>query len=68
VKHRYIVAVAAGALLSGAVCAHHSFTATYDEGKTVEIKAELVQFMFRNPHAWVHIRLTTARRAHSGWA
>lgn len=35
--------------------AHHSFTATYDEGKTVTIEGELVQFMFRNPHAWVHV-------------
>jgi hypothetical protein len=49
------------ALLLGAavialpVYAHHSFTATYDESKTVEIKGELVQFMFRNPHAWVHV-------------
>ena len=54
-KHRYIVAVATGALLAGAAYGHHSFTATYDESKTVEIKGELVQFMFRNPHAWVHV-------------
>ena len=35
--------------------AHHSFTATYNEEKTVKIEGELVQFMFRNPHAWVHV-------------
>ena len=35
--------------------AHHSFTATYDENKTVKIEGELVQFMFRNPHAFVHV-------------
>ena len=35
--------------------AHHSFTATYDEAQTVKIEGELVQFMFRNPHAWVHV-------------
>ncbi|HET7132443.1 MAG TPA: DUF6152 family protein, partial [Gammaproteobacteria bacterium] len=35
--------------------AHHSFTATYDENKMVTIEGELVQFMFRNPHAWVHV-------------
>src|SRR5688572_23250446 len=34
---------------------HHSFTATYDESKTIQIEGELVQFMFRNPHAWVHV-------------
>ena len=49
------------ALLLGAAAvaapayAHHSFTATYDEGKTIEIEGTLVQFMFRNPHAFVHV-------------
>lgn len=35
--------------------AHHSFTATYDERETIQIEGTLVQFMFRNPHAWVHV-------------
>ncbi|HEY3517509.1 MAG TPA: DUF6152 family protein [Gammaproteobacteria bacterium] len=48
--------IAAAALLSSAgTSAHHSFTATYDESKTVTIEGELVQFMFRNPHAFVHV-------------
>jgi hypothetical protein len=56
VKHRSILLVAAGLMLTGlSAYAHHSFTATYDESKTVEIKGTLVQFMFRNPHAWVHV-------------
>ena len=42
------------AAASGAL-AHHSFTATYDETTEVEIEGTLVQFMFRNPHAWVHV-------------
>jgi hypothetical protein len=42
---------------------HHSFTATYDESKTVEIKGELVQFMFRNPHAFVHVMAPPMRTA-----
>jgi hypothetical protein len=56
VKWKLISLAAAGALLSGLTAsAHHSFTATYDEGKTIQIEGELVQFMFRNPHAWVHV-------------
>jgi hypothetical protein len=42
-------------LAAGAAFAHHSFTATYDEAATVQIEGQLVQFMFRNPHAWVHV-------------
>lgn len=43
------------ALVLSAGYAHHSFTATYDESAIVEIEGQLVQFMFRNPHAWVHV-------------
>ena len=35
--------------------AHHSFAATYDEGKTVKIEGRLVLFQFRNPHSFVNI-------------
>jgi len=35
--------------------AHHSFAATYDEARTVKIEGKLVQFLFRNPHSFVHV-------------
>ena len=35
--------------------AHHSFAATYFEDKTETIEGNLVQFLFRNPHSFVHI-------------
>ena len=37
------------------VRAHHSFAATYDESKTAKIEGTLVQFLFRNPHSFVHV-------------
>ncbi len=49
-----IMAALLGLSVSAAF-AHHSFTATYDESATIEIEGQLVQFMFRNPHAWVHV-------------
>ena len=49
------IILAISALSAGAAFAHHSFTATYDEAATIEIEGQLVQFMFRNPHAWVHV-------------
>lgn len=47
--------VAAIAMWGLTAHAHHSFTATYDERETIQIEGTLVQFMFRNPHAWVHV-------------
>ena len=49
------VVVAAISMSVVTAYAHHSFTATYDERSTIQIEGTLVQFMFRNPHAWVHV-------------
>jgi Family of unknown function (DUF6152) len=46
--------VAAFALGSQAY-AHHSFAATYFEDKTDKIQGKLVQFLYRNPHSFVHV-------------
>jgi hypothetical protein len=34
---------------------HHSFPATYLVDQTVTIEGTVVQFMFRNPHSFVHV-------------
>ena len=59
---RYLVvfSIAAAAVLAGVatkVSAHHSFAATYLEDQTVTIEGELVQFLFRNPHSFVHVNV-----------
>ena len=41
--------------VSTSAYAHHSFSATYDNRATIEIEGTLVQFLFRNPHSWVHV-------------
>jgi Family of unknown function (DUF6152) len=41
-----------------AVSAHHSFAATYDESKTIEIKGRVVVFSFRNPHSYITVEVT----------
>lgn len=54
---RYLgfVLVAVVALLGARAYAHHSFAATYFSDETVTIEGELVQFLFRNPHSFVHV-------------
>ena len=56
---RYLVVllVAAASLAGAQAYAHHSFAATYLEDKTVTIEGDLVQFLFRNPHSWVHVNV-----------
>ena len=43
--------------------AHHSFAATYDESRKVTIEGTLVQFLWRNPHSFVHVVAKDAQAA-----
>jgi uncharacterized protein DUF6152 len=58
---RTLFSVVAAGTFAGAVAvatpafAHHSFAATYFEEKSDRIEGELVQFLFRNPHSFVHV-------------
>ena len=45
--------VGAGASLPA--YAHHSFPATYIVDKTLTIEGTVTQFLFRNPHSFVHV-------------
>ena len=62
-----IFAVAAVTVSGLTAQAHHSFTATYDERETIQIEGTLVQFMFRNPHAWVHVMAPDANGEIQRW-
>ena len=55
-KRNLLMLVIAGVLVFGMTAyAHHSIGATYDATKEVKLTGKLVQFDFRNPHAFVHI-------------
>ena len=55
-KRYLLLAVAVVSLAAGArVFAHHSFAATYLEDQSVTIEGQLVQFLLRNPHSFVHV-------------
>lgn len=55
-KRYLVVLLAVGGVAIGMQAqAHHSFAATYLEDQTVTVEGELVQFLFRNPHSFVHL-------------
>ena len=67
-KAKLIFLVLAAMLLSSlAAYAHHSFAATYYEGKQVKIEGKIVQFLFRNPHSFVHVSAPDESGAMQNW-
>lgn len=68
-KGRLLVGLIVALAAAGAtVRAHHSFAATYDENRTVKIEGRLVQFMFRNPHSFVHLMGPDENGQEQRWA
>jgi hypothetical protein len=54
-RYLVVLAVAAASFAAATAYANHSFAATYLEDQSVQIEGELVQFLFRNPHSFVHV-------------
>jgi len=56
VKRYSILPLAIAILVSSSQAfGHHSFAATYLEDQSVTIEGQLVQFLLRNPHSFVHV-------------
>jgi len=60
-----LVSVLAAASTAGA---HHSYAATYDVNKEVTLEGKLVQFVFRNPHSFVHIQAPDQNGVMQRWS
>ena len=67
-KGKLLMVLAVVVVAGGAVRAHHSFAATYDETKTIKIEGRLVQFLFRNPHSFVHVMAPDEKGQTQRWA
>jgi hypothetical protein len=66
---RRLLLAAAVALVAGtAAYAHHSYAATYDVGKEVKLEGKLVQFVYRNPHSFVHVQAPDENGVPQRWA
>ena len=66
---RMLFLVVAGMIAAGsAAYAHHSYAATYDTTKEIKIEGKLVQFMYRNPHSFVHVEANDDKGVPQRWA
>jgi Family of unknown function (DUF6152) len=58
----------AAALTASTTLAHHSFAATYETGKSITLEGAIVQFVYRNPHSFVHIDAPDPSGVSQRWA
>jgi hypothetical protein len=68
---RNIFSFVAGCLLSlhaGGLSAHHSLGATYDMNRVVELKGGIAQFLFRNPHSYLHVEAPDENGVMQRWS
>ena len=65
---RLLVSIAAAGAISVTAWAHHSFPATYDVDREVDIEGELAAFMYRNPHSFVHLNVENEDGEMDRWA
>jgi hypothetical protein len=63
-----VLAGAAAVMFAIPAAAHHSFAATYYEDKTQTIEGDMVQFVFRNPHSFVHLEAPDDKGVMQRWA
>lgn len=69
IKSKWLTLLAAAGLTAGLPAyAHHSFPATYFVDQKTEIKGEIVQFLFRNPHAFIHVMAPDKNGKMQRWA
>jgi hypothetical protein len=57
------IALGIGILASASrapLMAHHSFAVYYIEADTIEIDGDVVEFQYRNPHAWIFVQASEA--------
>jgi hypothetical protein len=64
-----LLSIAAAALVAATVAsAHHSFGATYEISKEIKLEGKIVQFVYRNPHSFVHVEAADTGGVQQRWA
>ena len=70
---RRVLLLAVGAALAifstgTSLSAHHSYAATYDVSKSIKLEGKLLQFIYRNPHSFVHVEAPDENGVQQRWA
>jgi Family of unknown function (DUF6152) len=67
-KRAALVSVLTAPLLGGGqASAHHSFGAAYVQNQQLSIEGELLQFVYRNPHALLQVMAPDTNRQMQRW-
>jgi hypothetical protein len=68
-KTKLLVLTFAGVTVLGVRAhAHHSFAATYNEGEKMTVEADVVQFLYRNPHSFLQLESKDDKGKVISWA
>ena len=70
---RHVMALLGALLVAASVSAavaygHHSYGATYEVKKEIKLEGTLVQFVYRNPHSFVHVQAPDENGTMQRWA
>jgi hypothetical protein len=66
---RNVILLLCAFVLVGSVArAHHSYGATYETKKEIKLEGKLVQFVYRNPHSFVHMQAPDDSGTMQRWA
>jgi hypothetical protein len=63
-----LLAIAAVLVAVTVASAHHSFGATYEISKEIKLEGKIVQFVYRNPHSFVHVEAPDPEGVQQRWA
>ena len=63
-----LIVLAAAIACGGRAYAHHSFAATYFVDQNITVEGTLTQFLYRNPHSFLHVDAPDEKGVMQTWA